>query len=90
MSEPQQIHKKSRVDSTNPLAERGILQHVLGYVGPGHWLFAALVSRGWQQAYQKVPVHQMIGSSPAYPVVPFACVPQMTLYSAAVASPARL
>jgi hypothetical protein len=85
MSEPQQtLPKKARVDSTTPLAERGILQHVLGYLGPGHWLFAALVSRGWQQAYLKVPVHQMISSSPV------ACVPHMTLYSAAVASAARL
>jgi hypothetical protein len=63
MPEPQQIHKKSRVDSTNPLAERGILQHVLGYVGPGHWLFAALVSNAWHQAYQQVPECYLIGIS---------------------------
>jgi hypothetical protein len=66
------------------------LQHVLGYLGPGHWLFAALVSKGWQQAYQKVPVHQLIGYSPGCPRALFACVPQMTLFSAAVASAARL
>jgi hypothetical protein len=53
MSEPQQTLKKSRVDSTTPLAERGILQHVLGYVGPGHWLFAALVSEAWHKPISK-------------------------------------
>jgi hypothetical protein len=82
--------QESRVDSTNPLAERGILQHVLGYVGPGHWLFEALLSRGWHQAYVQVPECHLIGFSLVSPRIPVVCVPQMTLYSAALASAARL
>jgi hypothetical protein len=91
MSEPQQIlQKKARLYSTNPFSEAGVLQHVLNYLGPGHWLFAALVSEDWHQAYLKVPEHQMVGVSPINPRVPVVCVPQMTLYSAAVASVTRL
>jgi hypothetical protein len=91
MSEPQQIlNKKARVCSTNPLGEAGILQQFLNDLGPGHWLFAALVSKAWHQAYLQVPEHQMIGVSPTNARVPVRCVPHMTLYSAAVASTARL
>jgi hypothetical protein len=90
MSQPQQIRKKSRADITNPLAERGILQHVLGYVGPGHWLFAALVSKAWHQNYLQVPEGHLIGISIHCSRIPVVCVPRMTLYSAAVASVARL
>jgi hypothetical protein len=91
MSDPQQIlEKKARVDTRNPLGEAGILQQVLNYLGPGHWLFAALVSKAWHLAYLQVPEHQMFGVGHGSPRTPIVCVPQMTLYSAAVASAARL
>jgi F-box domain len=84
------LKKKSRVNSTNFLAEFGILQHVLKHLGPGHWLSAALVSKAWRQAYLQVPEHHVIGAGPTSPRIPVVCAPQMTLYSAAVASASRL
>jgi hypothetical protein len=85
MSEPQ----LSAAALANPLSQAGILQHVLNYLGPGHWLFAALVAKAWHQAYQQVPEHRMTGGE-VNARMPVVCVPQMTLYSAAVASSARL
>jgi hypothetical protein len=29
--------------SINPISEAGVLQRVLGYVGPGYWLLVSLV-----------------------------------------------
>jgi hypothetical protein len=91
MFEPQQMLKNQlRVNSTESLGERGVLQHVLTYLGPGHWLFAALVSKAWHQAYLQVPEHHMIGAGPVKLRIAVVCVPQMTLYSAAVTSATSL
>jgi hypothetical protein len=88
MSENQQVLQKSHqaISGTNPLREGAILQHALGYVGPGHFLFAALVSKAWHQACLQVPDHDMTGASLFSVDFVIVCVPQMTLYSAAVAS----
>jgi F-box domain len=36
------------------LDDRGLLQHILEYVGFGNWLFAAGVSRGWKSLYASI------------------------------------
>jgi hypothetical protein len=41
--------------SINPLGEAGLLQRVLGYVGPGCWLLMSLVSKDWRRMYLLVP-----------------------------------
>jgi hypothetical protein len=46
--------KRSAADSSNPLQQPGILQHVLDYVGPGHWCFIAEVSSFWRDLYINV------------------------------------
>jgi hypothetical protein len=38
------VQKRSATDSSSPLQETGILEHVFDYVGPGHWCFVAEVS----------------------------------------------
>jgi hypothetical protein len=48
------------------------------------------VSKAWHQAYLQVPLHQMLGFSLTTARTFVVCAPQMTLYSAAVASAARL
>eukprot|EP00953_Heterococcus_sp_UTEX-ZZ885_P018917 10573-Heterococcus_DN1.PRE.2 len=44
----------STTDSSSPLQQAGVLQHVLAYVGPGHWCFVAEVSSLWRELYLKV------------------------------------
>jgi hypothetical protein len=81
--------KRSAKDSLNPLQHAGILQRVLDYVGPGHWCFLAEVSSLWRDVYRRVAEVevQAIGCYDKEHVV---CVPPMTLYSAVLASPARV
>jgi hypothetical protein len=79
--------KRSAADSSHPLQQAGILQHVLDYVGPGHWCFVAEVSSLWRDVYSRLASTEM-------PKIGFhdkiTCVPQMTLYSAVFACPARV
>eukprot|EP00953_Heterococcus_sp_UTEX-ZZ885_P035170 18165-Heterococcus_DN1.PRE.1 len=43
--------KRSAAGSSSPLLDRGILQYVLTFIGPGHYLFVALVSTWWKELY---------------------------------------
>jgi hypothetical protein len=79
--------KRSAADSIDPL-NAGILQNVLSYVGLGHHLFVAPVSKLWRDLYSTVQTHQLTVSQSRRRKMP--CVPQTTLYSAAFASPSRL
>jgi hypothetical protein len=45
----------------NPLSEAGVLQRILSYVGPGHWLLISLVSKAWRESYLQVPEQQITG-----------------------------
>jgi hypothetical protein len=36
------------------LSHAGVLQEIVAYLGPGHWLCAALVNRAWKLWYSKV------------------------------------
>jgi hypothetical protein len=74
--------------SSNPLYETTTLQHVLSYVGPGHWYFLATVSSLWADLYAKVAVMQMQSAGSSHRVI--TCVPQMTLFSSVFASPSRV
>jgi hypothetical protein len=76
---------------TNPLRQAGILEHVLSYVGPGHWLFLSTVCGLWLEVYAKlssVEVAEATADS-AYEAT-FTCTPQVTLISSAFASPSRV
>jgi hypothetical protein len=69
----------------------GILEQVLGYVGPGHWLFIAEVSKLWQQTYKMVAVvHTPEAQKCLFESGLFRCHAQMTLGQAVFASESRL
>jgi hypothetical protein len=80
--------KRSTTDNRNPLQQAGSLQRVLNYVGPGHWCFVAEVSSWWSTLYKTIASRDVDSST--RPWIKISCVPQMTLYSAVCASPARV
>jgi hypothetical protein len=81
--------KRASADhSIKPLSEAGVLQRILGYVGPGYWLLVALVSKEWRESYLQVSEQQMIGLDSQYAEIEVTCEPHMTLLKAAVASAA--
>ena len=51
--------QKRSAASSNPLFNPSILQIVLSYVGPGHCLFVAPVSKWWFELYFKVESQQL-------------------------------
>jgi hypothetical protein len=77
--------QQSASESCNP--EGGVLQRVLCYVGPGHWLFLSTVSSLWRDLYSKLAAIEMVINRCGETIT---CVPQMTLYSSVFASPARV
>jgi hypothetical protein len=78
--------KRSAADSSNPLQQVGILQHVLNYVGPGHWCFVAEVSL-WRDIYTRVANRDVY--SRTKPWFEITCLPQMTAFSSVFTSPSR-
>jgi hypothetical protein len=72
------------------LSQKEILQQVLCSVGPGEWAFVALVTKAWRQAYLLVPAQEITGRTLSGRKSLFWCVPQCTLFSAAVVSQARM
>jgi hypothetical protein len=76
--------KHSAGDSSNPLQQIGILQHVLDYVGPGHWCLVAEVSSLWRDTYRRIASTEVQAYVYADKIK---CVLQMTLFSAVFASP---
>jgi hypothetical protein len=78
--------KHRATDNFSPLQQAGILQHVLDYVGPGHWCFVAEVRSLWRDVCasdtrRELPLpRQYYARSVAY-------VPQMTVFSAVFTSP---
>jgi hypothetical protein len=53
------VQKRSEPYRHGPLLEPGILQRVLSFVGPGHWLFVATVSRLWKELYARVAAKEL-------------------------------
>eukprot|EP00953_Heterococcus_sp_UTEX-ZZ885_P038047 19533-Heterococcus_DN1.PRE.1 len=54
MSSFTNVIERPEAESINPLRNAGLLHHILSHVGPGHWLFPALVSAEWREAYLRV------------------------------------
>jgi hypothetical protein len=79
--------KRIAADSRNPLLNLGILKNVLSYVGPRHYLFVALVSKGWKGTYSTLKNQQVAFESSSEVCT---CVPQTTLHRAVFASPSRV
>jgi hypothetical protein len=80
--------KHSRTSST-VFSKATILQQVLGFVGTGEYIFAALINRQWlfyykQQAAYKLKASQTCSKQD------FAVVPEMTTRRAILVSVARL
>jgi hypothetical protein len=91
------VQKRSEPYRHEPLLEPGILQRVLSFVGPGHWLFLATVSRLWKELYARVAANELSKLScnddpeeEEEEEGSLMCAPQMTLYSAVFSSPARV
>jgi hypothetical protein len=82
--------KRSAAENSNPLCQTGILQRVLGYVGPGHWFYLSTVCSLWGYLYSRVADTTLQKRSYLGNVQQFSCVPQMTLYSSMFASPSRV
>jgi hypothetical protein len=79
-----------KLDSSNPLEQPEILQHVLDHVGPGHWCFVAEVSSLWRDLYIRVARSRIEVVDCCSKKETITCVPQMTMYSAVFASPSRV
>jgi hypothetical protein len=81
--------KRSAADSRNPLEQTGILQRVLDYVGPGHWLFVTEVNFLWRLMYKKVASREVQVNNP-FVRGRITCIPQMTTFTAVFASSSRV
>jgi hypothetical protein len=68
------------------------LEHVLSFVGPGHWLFVAEVTEQWQEIYAMIPETYLpnLPSDFFEKTRSFRCHPETTLGQAVFASPSRL
>jgi hypothetical protein len=82
--------KRSAAGDSSPLLTPGILRGALSYVGPGHHLFVAPVSKWWKDMYSTVESQQLTGYDKYGNKFVVLCDPQMTLYSSVLASPTRL
>jgi hypothetical protein len=90
--EPIRTAKRSAAAASNPLGNSSILQHVLSYLGPGHWFFAATVCSLWKCIYEGLASTTVLKIQSEPITVPELrrCAPKMTLLSAVLASPSRL
>jgi hypothetical protein len=64
----------------SPLSDAAWLLQVLGYVGPGHWLFAE-VNKLWHQTYKMMAIADLpeVQIDLFEEALTFSCCPQMTL-----------
>jgi hypothetical protein len=73
----------------SPLRNAGIRGRIFGYVGAGHYLFLGLVSKGFNDSYQKVEQCEVMSyGAEACVTEIISCSARMTLMRAAVASAA--
>jgi hypothetical protein len=82
--------KRSAADRGSPLTQTSTLQHVLSYVGPGHWWFVATVCGLWKDLYQQLADAQVVSYDDLVEKISITCTPHMTLYSAVFASASRV
>jgi hypothetical protein len=80
--------QRRKLRESNPLYEIGILQQVIGHVGPGEWLFLSTVSSLWRDLYASLA--DVKKQSPGNYKKVITCTATMTLYSSVFASPSRV
>jgi hypothetical protein len=80
------MRKRSATDSSDLLSDLGILQNVLGYVGLGHHLFVALVSKLWKEVYSTLKSQQLTAARRSRK----RRISQTTWFSSVFASPSRV
>jgi hypothetical protein len=90
--DPTRTLKRSAAAASNPFGSSSILKHVLSYLGPGHWFFAATGCSLWKRIYEGLASTAVLKIQSEPITVPELrrCVPKMTLLSAVLASPSRL
>jgi hypothetical protein len=82
--------KRSAIENRPPLYVVGILQRVLSYAGPGHWLFLSTVCSLWRDVYCRVSDKTLLKKGYMDCAKQFTGTPKMTMYSAVFASPSRV
>jgi hypothetical protein len=65
-------------------------QHVLSYVGRGHWWYVSTVCSLWRDMYRRLESVQVVSYDGRGLNSNITCTPQMTLFSAVFASAARV
>jgi hypothetical protein len=76
--------------NSSPLHEENIRRIVFSYVGPGHWLFLATLSKACKESCEAVDSYKAATLDLEDCWNKYECQPHMTLRSAAFASPACL
>jgi hypothetical protein len=84
------VQKRSSAGSSDPLLHFDVLQTVLSYVGVGHHLFVAFVSKWWQELYATLPDQQLTVYNESDTKHAITCAPNMTLFSSVLATPSRV
>jgi hypothetical protein len=79
----------SAAGSCHLLFRSSVLRNVLSYVSLGQYLFAAPISKWWRDVYMTLESLQAAYAESSCKSIAI-CIPQITLYSAAFASPAIL
>ena len=82
--------RRSAVNCSNPLLDIGVLQNVRSYVGPGHCLFVAPVSKRWDEMYSTLGSQQLTVREESGEQHILTGGFKVTLYSHAFASPSRV
>jgi hypothetical protein len=90
LSVMEQSWSGSTESSKNPLYERGVLENVLEFVGPGEWWFVSPVCSLWRDVYAQLQPAQMFKVALDLEDRVFTCIPQITLYSAIFGSASRV
>jgi hypothetical protein len=74
--------KCAAVSIGSALGNTGILQIVLSYVGPGHWLFLSAVCSEWKVLYERLAAVNVFAFTASGKKTRLKCEPRMTLSSA--------
>jgi hypothetical protein len=80
--------QRRKLRESNQLYEVGILQQVIGHVGPGEWLFLSTVSSLWRDLYASLA--EVEKQTPGTCKTATTCTATMTLYSSVFAFPSRV
>jgi hypothetical protein len=75
---------------SSALLDTCVLRNVLSYVGSGHHLYVALVSKQWKHTYTTLENHLLTIYDNDSSKENIICFPQATLFRSAFASPSRV